>query len=139
MTWCNFDKIEYRQEIINCLVICYTNGFQIWNIEDKNDFKEILNKNEGLPVHFVKILPNPTVIENDRPYLLVYSEHEHTKPTKLFSITNNAYVNKFKGTPQLCDSKLYKIHATKDFIFLVCFYYFYYLQNSNFVFWLFKI
>lgn len=123
--------------MIPCLVICYASGFQIWDISG-DEFREIINHKEmkGQEVNYVKILPNPTNMENDkfredRPMAIVYSEvpelaleaqdGKKIYPIRLFSISNNSYVHKFSNNSCFIGKiALTQAEATRDYLFLVC-------------------
>ena len=132
--WCNFDQIEMNNEIIHCLIICYNNGFQIWQIDEKENFKEILNRreNNNSIIQIFKILSSPNKGKNDlyadkRPIALVYSENEISKPTKLFSCLQNEYFNRSSQQANLCNNKILNISSSSDFVILVCFFLFIFL------------
>lgn len=65
VVWIGFDTLEYGNVKIQCIVVAYTSGFQIWNIQDLENIQEILSVRDEV-ANMVKILPPPTKDENDQ-------------------------------------------------------------------------
>lgn len=63
--WAGFDKLELGRGIIrHVLLLAYTNGFQVWDIEDADDVHEIVSKRDA-PVAFLKIQPRPITLDTE--------------------------------------------------------------------------
>jgi len=63
--WAGFDKLELgRGNIRHVLLLAYTNGFQVWDIEDADDVHEIVSKRDA-PVAFLKIQPRPITLDTE--------------------------------------------------------------------------
>uniref|UniRef100_A0A0A0K530 Uncharacterized protein n=1 Tax=Cucumis sativus TaxID=3659 RepID=A0A0A0K530_CUCSA len=59
VTWAGFDILEVEPYIIrHILLLGYLNGFQLLDVEDASNFKELVSKRGG-PVSFLQILPSP--------------------------------------------------------------------------------
>lgn len=59
MNWAGFDKLEYEGDIIRrVLLLAYRSGFQVWDVEDADNIRELLSRHDG-PVSFMQMLPKP--------------------------------------------------------------------------------
>ncbi|XP_050942823.1 autophagy-related protein 18g isoform X4 [Cucumis melo] len=59
VTWAGFDILEVEPYIIrHILLLGYLNGFQVLDVEDDSNFKELVSKRGG-PVSFLQIHPSP--------------------------------------------------------------------------------
>eukprot|EP01132_Coremiostelium_polycephalum_P004000 gene4000-5002_t len=101
-----FDEVEILGKIHTLLIICYNNGFQIWDLDNPDGVKEIFTLREGL-VKFCRILKNP--LEEDpptspfygkRPLLAVVLGEDNPKVTRnmvrIFSLQSTELVNMYK-------------------------------------------
>ncbi|PRP76066.1 hypothetical protein PROFUN_01782 [Planoprotostelium fungivorum] len=56
--WSSFEKLEYKNQVYQVLIIAYNNGFQIWNTTNTESIDPILSKRESL-IRCAKVLPQP--------------------------------------------------------------------------------
>jgi len=57
--WAGFDKLELGENISHrVLLLGYVNGFQVWDVEETNDVRELISKQDG-PVAFMQMQPRP--------------------------------------------------------------------------------
>lgn len=57
--WAGFDKLELGENISHrVLLLGYVNGFQVWDVEEPNDVRELISKQDG-PVSFLQMQPRP--------------------------------------------------------------------------------
>ncbi|XP_057859240.1 autophagy-related protein 18h isoform X2 [Cryptomeria japonica] len=76
--WAGFDKLEVRENVVrSVLLLGFMNGFQVWDIEDVDDVRELISKQDGRVV-FLQMQPRPIITEQAddkfnaaRPLLLV--------------------------------------------------------------------
>ncbi|KAL3693422.1 hypothetical protein R1sor_007073 [Riccia sorocarpa] len=78
--WAGFDKLELDSgEIRYVLLLTYLNGFQIWDVEEAQNVRELVSRRDG-PVAFLRLQPKPYTNESpdgggplaaSRPLLLV--------------------------------------------------------------------
>eukprot|EP01018_Ginkgo_biloba_P011377 Gb_30474 [translate_table: standard] len=76
--WAGFDKLELGANIVrHVLLLSYMNGFQVWDVEEADDVRELISKQDG-PVAFLQMQPRPITSEPEdegfkdaRPLLLV--------------------------------------------------------------------
>ncbi|KAK1435647.1 hypothetical protein QVD17_01413 [Tagetes erecta] len=79
--WAGFDKLECEGGILRRLLLLgYQYGFQVWDVEDANNVRNIASRYDGA-VSFMQILPKPTVSNhsqveypNDRPLLVICAD-----------------------------------------------------------------
>lgn len=59
VTWAGFGKLMFHASSIkHVLLVGYTNGFQVIDVEDSNNFNELLSKRD-FPVIFIEIVSPP--------------------------------------------------------------------------------
>lgn len=74
--WAGFDKLELGPaDFRHVLLLTYVNGFQVWDVEEADDVRELVSKRDGL-VAFLRVQPEPDIRISDgfkaaRPLLLV--------------------------------------------------------------------
>ncbi|KAL2634216.1 hypothetical protein R1flu_005695 [Riccia fluitans] len=78
--WADFDKLELDSgEVRHVLLLTYLNGFQIWDVEEAQNVRELVSRRDG-PVAFLRLQPKPYNHESpdgggplaaSRPFLLV--------------------------------------------------------------------
>eukprot|EP00249_Psilotum_nudum_P024050 c29073_g1_i1 orf=507-1043(+) len=76
--WAGFDRLEVGlSETRHVLLLTYLNGFQVWDIEEADDVRELVSKRDGA-VAFLHIQPRPCMpepsdggLEPARPLLIV--------------------------------------------------------------------
>ncbi|KAI7747406.1 hypothetical protein M8C21_002327 [Ambrosia artemisiifolia] len=79
--WAGFDKLECEGGISRrVLLLGYQYGFQVWDVEDANNVRNIVSRYDGA-VTFMQILPKPTVSNhpgveypNDHPMLVLCAD-----------------------------------------------------------------
>lgn len=79
--WAGFDKLEYEGDITRrVLLLGYQHGFQVWDVEDANNVRNIVSRYDGA-VSFMQILPKPIVSKHsqveyagDRPLLVICAD-----------------------------------------------------------------
>ncbi|KAH3761230.1 Autophagy 18 F [Pelomyxa schiedti] len=138
MMWASFDYIEFTPVLRHpCLIVGYTTGFQVWDIENLNSVVEICSKREAA-VKCAKVLPIPVTPETPgyplfdaRPAIalvmgekLPYDTERPTTPTaaltrfpckqlRLFSLKTGQTVKDFS-----LDDEIYNIYCSKH-IFII--------------------
>lgn len=88
VTWAGFDVLEIEPYVIrHVLLLGYLNGFQVLDVEDASNFKELVSKRGG-PVSFLQIHPSPAkldtpakpdshdVLRRSHPLLLIVAGEE---------------------------------------------------------------
>ncbi|XP_038900260.1 autophagy-related protein 18g-like isoform X3 [Benincasa hispida] len=89
VTWAGFDILEVEPYVIrHVLLLGYLNGFQVLDVEDASNFKELVSKRGG-PVSFLQIHPSPAkpdtppaktdghdVLRRSHPLLLIVAGEE---------------------------------------------------------------
>ncbi|CAM6097584.1 unnamed protein product [Calypogeia fissa] len=78
--WAGFDRLEINSgEIRHVLLLTYLNGFQVWDVEEARNVRELVSRRDG-PVSFLRLQPRPYsqesldgggVLKSARPLLLV--------------------------------------------------------------------
>lgn len=58
MLWAGFDKLELGPTFRHVLLLGYSNGFQVIDIEDASNVRELVSKRDG-PVTFLQMQPIP--------------------------------------------------------------------------------
>ncbi|KAM0018543.1 putative transcription factor WD40-like family [Helianthus debilis subsp. tardiflorus] len=73
--WAGFDKLETEDGISRRLLLLgYQYGFQVWDVEDANNVRNIVSRYDGA-VTFMQILPKPVVSNsNDHPLLVLCAD-----------------------------------------------------------------
>ncbi|XP_076948314.1 autophagy-related protein 18f-like isoform X2 [Bidens hawaiensis] len=79
--WAGFDKLECEGGISRRLLLLgYQYGFQVWDVEDANNVRNIVSRYDGA-VSFMQILPKPAVSNHshveypdDRPLLVICAD-----------------------------------------------------------------
>ncbi|GJW90741.1 autophagy-related protein 18f-like protein isoform X2 [Tanacetum coccineum] len=79
--WAGFDKLEYEGDITRrVLLLGYQHGFQVWDVEDANNVRNIVSRYDGA-VSFMQILPKPIVSKHsqveyagNRPLLVICAD-----------------------------------------------------------------
>lgn len=92
---CTFDRYEIDNQIRKCLIVIYSNGFQIWDISDLNHVFEIYSTREFPGISMGRMVPNPTVNDekedkfyNSRPvFLFLQNNDDSNIPCKLTFIS----------------------------------------------------
>lgn len=57
--WAGFDRLELGENISRrVLLLAYVNGFQVWDVEETDDVRELISKQDG-PVAFLQMQPRP--------------------------------------------------------------------------------
>lgn len=89
VTWAGFDILEVEPSVIrHVLLLGYLNGFQVLDVEDASNFKELVSKRGG-PVSFLQMHPSPAkpdtppaepdshdVLRRSHPLLLIVAGEE---------------------------------------------------------------
>ncbi|ERN09529.1 autophagy-related protein 18f [Amborella trichopoda] len=129
--WAGFDKLECEDSIVHqVLLLGYTDGFQVWKIEDSNDVVQLVSKQDG-PAAFLQVVPKPIVslgskdnYESVRPILALvgtgdrdpkshdemgYSQasdgnSRNFSPSilKFYSLKSHSYVHELKFRSAIC-------------------------------------
>ncbi|KAJ4957024.1 hypothetical protein NE237_013807 [Protea cynaroides] len=80
--WAGFDKLELGQSVLKrVLLLGYSNGFQVLDVEDVSNVNELVSKRDG-PVTFLQMQPIPAKSEGEegfiasQPLLLVVAGDE---------------------------------------------------------------
>ncbi|KAL4201538.1 hypothetical protein AMTRI_Chr02g259110 [Amborella trichopoda] len=61
--WAGFDKLECKSGYtLRVLLLGYRTGFQVWDVEESNDVRELVSKQDGL-VAFLQMLQKPNNIQ----------------------------------------------------------------------------
>eukprot|EP00249_Psilotum_nudum_P032646 c48458_g1_i1 orf=109-810(+) len=61
--WASFDILELGpSDICHVLLLTYLSGFQVWDVEEADDVRELVSKRDG-PVGFLRIQPRPSTLE----------------------------------------------------------------------------
>ncbi|KAH9323273.1 hypothetical protein KI387_017912 [Taxus chinensis] len=76
--WAGFDKLEVGANVVrSVLLLGFMHGFQVWDVEDVDDVRELISKQDGR-VAFLQMQPRPITTEQAderfnaaRPLLLV--------------------------------------------------------------------
>ncbi|XP_071701798.1 autophagy-related protein 18f-like isoform X2 [Rutidosis leptorrhynchoides] len=64
--WAGFDKLECEGDVTRLvLLLGYQYGFQVWDVEDANNVRNIVSRYDGA-VFFMQILPKPVVLNHSR-------------------------------------------------------------------------
>ncbi|KAG6543390.1 hypothetical protein Mapa_015304 [Marchantia paleacea] len=80
--WADFDRLELDSgEIRHVLLLTYSNGFQVWDVEEAQNVRELVSRRDG-PVAFLRMLPKPHPQESSvggpisafRPIMLVVTD-----------------------------------------------------------------
>ncbi|KAI4322827.1 hypothetical protein L6164_022483 [Bauhinia variegata] len=79
--WAGFDKLEGDGEVIRkVLLLGYRSGFQVWDVEDSNNVRDLVSRHDG-PVSFMQLLPKPIASKRagdkfagSRPLLVVCTD-----------------------------------------------------------------
>ncbi|GMY31491.1 autophagy-related protein 18f-like isoform X1 [Fagus crenata] len=59
VNWAGFDKLEGEGDVIRqVLLLGYWSGFQVWDVEDANNVRDLVSRHDG-PVSFMQMLPKP--------------------------------------------------------------------------------
>jgi hypothetical protein len=59
VNWSGFDKLEDEGDVIRqVLLLAYRSGFQVWDVEDANNVRDLVSRHDG-PVSFMQMLPKP--------------------------------------------------------------------------------
>lgn len=123
--WSGFDKHECENGTLRqVLLLGYSNGFQVWDVENANDVRLLVSTHDG-PVSFLQMLKKPTTSENNpdnffnvRPLLIIAgdaslssnttnfdanvgsqdTENENSSPTfvHLYSLKTHDYIHVLK-------------------------------------------
>ncbi|KAH9624207.1 hypothetical protein KSS87_019976 [Heliosperma pusillum] len=87
--WAGFDKVEVERDFTRrVLLLGYRSGFQVWDVEDAHNIRELVSRYDG-PASFLQMLPKPssTLVREDkfadsRPLLVVYTDGSFLKDVK---------------------------------------------------------
>ncbi|KAI3688560.1 hypothetical protein L2E82_46211 [Cichorium intybus] len=79
--WAGFDKVEIEGDVSRrVLLLGYQFGFQVWDVEDANNVRNIVSRYDGA-VFSMQLLPKPTVSKhaqveyaNSRPLLVICAD-----------------------------------------------------------------
>lgn len=79
--WAGFDKLEGEGDVIRqVLLLGYWSGFQVWDVEEANNVRDLVSKRDG-PVSFLQMLPKPIASKrsedkfaDSRPLLVVCAD-----------------------------------------------------------------
>lgn len=64
MQWAGFDRLELVSgEIRHVLLLTYLNGFQVWDVEEARNVRELVSRRDG-PVSFLRLQPRPYAQES---------------------------------------------------------------------------
>ena len=85
VNWAGFDKLEGEGGAIRqVLLLGYRSGFQVWDVEDANNVRDLVSRHDG-PVSFMKMLPKPIASKrlqdkfaDSRPLLVVCADGSHS-------------------------------------------------------------
>lgn len=80
--WAGFDKLEVEEgHSRRVLLLGYRSGFQVWDVEEADNVRDLVSEHEGGAVSFMQMLPNPLKSNNEkdrffesRPLLVVCSD-----------------------------------------------------------------
>lgn len=56
--WAGFDKLEYEGNLRQVLLLGFRSGFQVWDIEEANNVRNLVSKHDG-QVTFLQLQTNP--------------------------------------------------------------------------------
>ncbi|KAM4103014.1 hypothetical protein ACJW30_06G047100 [Castanea mollissima] len=81
VNWAGFDKLEGEGGAIRqVLLLGYRSGFQVWDVEDANNVRDLVSRHDG-PVSFMQMLPKPIASKglqdkfaDSRPLLVVCAD-----------------------------------------------------------------
>ena len=80
--WAGLDKLELSSSSFKqVLLLGYSNGFQVLDVEDATDVHELVSKRDG-PVTFLQMQPTPSKLQgpegfrSSHPMLLVVASDE---------------------------------------------------------------
>ncbi|KAH9331645.1 hypothetical protein KI387_003753, partial [Taxus chinensis] len=63
--WAGFDRLELQTGFSRrILLLAYTTGFQVWDIEEAYNVREVLSRRDG-PVAFLRIQPQPITVDKE--------------------------------------------------------------------------
>ncbi|KAA8550919.1 hypothetical protein F0562_002603 [Nyssa sinensis] len=66
--WAGFDELDLGPDSFkHVLLIGYQNGFQVIDVEDASNFRELVSKRDG-PVTFLQMLPTPAKSDGDEGF-----------------------------------------------------------------------
>ncbi|XWS09865.1 hypothetical protein CRYUN_Cryun39dG0026200 [Craigia yunnanensis] len=79
--WAGFDKLEGEEDVIRqVLLLGYRSGFQVWDIEEADNVRDLVSRCDGL-VSFMQMLPKPLAAKrsgdkfaDSRPLLVVCAD-----------------------------------------------------------------
>eukprot|EP01103_Thecamoeba_quadrilineata_P019493 TRINITY_DN7917_c0_g1_i1.p1 TRINITY_DN7917_c0_g1~~TRINITY_DN7917_c0_g1_i1.p1 ORF type:complete len:932 (+),score=124.36 TRINITY_DN7917_c0_g1_i1:2-2797(+) len=115
--WGSFDYLETGQEKRLCLILVYTVGFQIWDLEDSTNFREIASRREE-SVKSVKFLKVPTGASNQDPWtlspLISIITTGQNNEMKLYSLLTQQFLSKTRYRYEIID-----ILPSKDYFAVV--------------------
>lgn len=128
-----FSALETENQTkIPCLIITYSNGFQIWNIENPENVYEIFSKREG-PIKLAKLLPLPLIEEDKehpfygkRPLIAIASKTNENpnfpnNMVKLISLKNGECINILRFRTEVKSitcSKTYFVVGLMDHLYI---------------------
>eukprot|EP01119_Soliformovum_irregulare_P018503 TRINITY_DN5696_c0_g1_i6.p1 TRINITY_DN5696_c0_g1~~TRINITY_DN5696_c0_g1_i6.p1 ORF type:complete len:661 (-),score=173.81 TRINITY_DN5696_c0_g1_i6:376-2358(-) len=101
----SFDSIEIGNELHQCLLLTYTNGWQIWDLHDPDNVHEVISRREKEgPIKCIKALPQPYSekpgdhFHGRRPVIAVTMAGDAGPNTivNLFLLKTNEYFSKLK-------------------------------------------
>ncbi|KAF6138693.1 hypothetical protein GIB67_009887 [Kingdonia uniflora] len=105
--WAGFDNLELGQStVIRVLLLGYSNGFQVLDVENASNVSEVVSKRDG-PVTFLQIQPIPTKTSSQEgfgtshPLLLVVAGDETNNTTPALPVRDNNNAEPQLGTSAL--------------------------------------
>ncbi|GAM24327.1 hypothetical protein SAMD00019534_075020 [Acytostelium subglobosum LB1] len=120
----HFDECEILGQKHKLLNVCYTNGLQIWDLDNPEGVKEIFSLKEGM-IRFAKVLATPSEKESPssmyygkRPLLAVVSGEDNSKVTRNMVRIYSLKTCEFNLSYLKFQSPVYNI-VSNDKIFLV--------------------
>ncbi|XP_077219382.1 autophagy-related protein 18g-like isoform X2 [Tasmannia lanceolata] len=104
--WAGFDKIEFSPSAFrHVLLLGYTNGFQVVDVEDASNVRELVSKRDG-PVAFLQMQPIPVKSEAhegfiaSHPLLLVVAGDESNSSGLVHGAHFNGLIRDSASDPQ---------------------------------------
>ncbi|XP_031485223.1 autophagy-related protein 18g [Nymphaea colorata] len=79
--WAGFDRLQFEENVVRqVLLLGYKTGFQVWDVEEAHNVREIVCKQDG-PVSFLQMQPKPMTSKrsedkflDSRPLLVVVGD-----------------------------------------------------------------
>eukprot|EP01102_Stenamoeba_stenopodia_P012840 TRINITY_DN408_c0_g4_i1.p1 TRINITY_DN408_c0_g4~~TRINITY_DN408_c0_g4_i1.p1 ORF type:complete len:934 (-),score=205.53 TRINITY_DN408_c0_g4_i1:369-3170(-) len=136
IVWLAYDHLETGDETKRlCLVVAYQNGFQIWDVEDSSNIREIFSRREPGTVKYVKILPyvadsneehHHNLMEKQPLVAVIPTISSESQPpiarrVLLYSLKTHEYVRSFQFNTEVfavvCNKRVFVV-ALRDQLFV---------------------